>query len=231
MSWYYGSDTNNGLPFPSCTSDAHNFYIGRLGGETTGGGGDFDISAANAALPPYTLGYWDLAGPVSGGSYTPDQWGDVQAQAFVKAWQTGEYESYLGGTTFFLDIEPGNGGWGTNVADNQQLLVGALAYLSGVSSMIGEEAYPGIYISQDNWDQFFGSSFNPGYGFVLWLAGTNGPTCIQAQTDFGSKPALGGYKTMLWQYAVPNAGSSNQDLDISPYEGYALNHTWKPVPA
>lgn len=235
MAWYYGSDTNNATPFPSCPSAASNFYIGRIGGELDPGGGGFDTTAANAVGPTVTFAYWDLAGPGSSkaGSDTPTQWGTAQAQAFLKAWQTGAYQPYLGGTTFFIDIEPANGGWSTNSADiiyNQQVLIGALDYLNSISGLIGEDAAAGIYISQDHWNSYFGADFIPEESFVLWLTGTNCPSCTSAQTEFASKPSLGGYKTMIWQYQV-SPGCGTQDLDITPYEGYRLNHTWTPVSA
>lgn len=59
--------------------------------------------------PTVTFGVWDLAGPTVS-SDTPDQWGDAQAQAFLKAWQSATFSPYVGGRTFFLDIEPLNGG-------------------------------------------------------------------------------------------------------------------------
>jgi hypothetical protein len=49
MAWYYGSDLNNATPFPTCTSAAPNFYIGRIGGELTAAGkgaSGFDVTAA-----------------------------------------------------------------------------------------------------------------------------------------------------------------------------------------
>jgi hypothetical protein len=99
--------------------------------------------------------------------------------------------------------------------------------LSGVSNLIGEEAYPGIYISVDNWKALFGSDFVPNYPFVLWLAGTSNPDCSEAPSEFPANVSLGGYKTMVWQYYV----STSEDFDITPYEGYWLYHTWRPVSA
>ncbi len=231
MSWYYGSDTNNATPFPSCASAAPNFYIGKIGAGISQVTGYFDTTAANDAGYFQTFAYWDLEGPGSRGQYSPSAWGNAQAKAFVNAWNSGDYAGYLGGTTFFLDTESGNLGWaGQSQSQNQEVLAGALEYLSTASTILGQEAYPGIYISQSDWDTLFGSGFVPGNGFVLWLAGTNCPSCSQAQSDFGSKPSVGGYKTMIWQYAA-SPGCGNQDLDITPYEGYYLNHTWKPVVA
>lgn len=108
MSYYFGTDTNNGTPFPDCGSTSH-FYIGRLGGETTPGGGGFDDTAASDAGALHAFAYWDLAGPTSapsGSTYT--EWGKSQAESFYTAW---ENQSAAKGTTLFADIEPLNGGW------------------------------------------------------------------------------------------------------------------------
>jgi len=61
VSYYFGTDTNNGTPFPDCGSTSH-FYIGRLGGETTPGGGGFDDTAASDAGALHAFAYWDLDG-------------------------------------------------------------------------------------------------------------------------------------------------------------------------
>lgn len=94
------------------------FYIGRIGGGITGGKNSvFNTTTAGQAGYLQTFAYWDLEGPdLNDTGDTMTQWGTAQAQAFVDAWVNGYYKDYVGGSTFFLDIEFGkNGrqGWGT----------------------------------------------------------------------------------------------------------------------
>ena len=98
----------------------------------------------------------------------------------MQAWQTGYCadRNYLGGTTFFLDIEWGNNGWGTQTSpagtltDRQQILNGALDYLSNVSNVINESGTAGVYISPSTWTERFEDYTSP-YPFVFWYAGTD----------------------------------------------------------
>lgn len=111
MAWYYGSDTGT-AGFPSCTGSAPPFYIGKLGAGNTGSSSNssaFNKTTAQDASKPLTFAFWDLEGPGSNpGGMTMTQWGTDQAQAFVDAWLNGAYKDYVGGTTFFLDIESEN---------------------------------------------------------------------------------------------------------------------------
>ncbi len=195
MAWYYGSDGSTS-GFPSCTSAEPNFYIGKIGGGITdGSGGVFNTTTANAAGGPQTFAYWDLMGPAANDtSDTMTQWGTAQAHKFVEAWQAGSYASYLGGTTFFLDIEYGtNGGqgWGTEtessgtLTDRQQILLGALDYLSNVSNVINESGSAGVYIGPAIWTNLFEDYTSP-YPFVFWYAGTylTSPDCTQGTDGF-----------------------------------------------
>ncbi len=230
MAWYYGSDGSTS-GFPTCKGAEPPFYIGRIGAGTGGfENREFNVATANAAAPPQTFGYWDLEGPGNTpGSMTNTQWGTAQAQAFVEAWQTGAYCEYVGGRTFFLDSESGNSGWNVGTeTDRQEILIGALDYLSNVDNVINEPGAAGVYTSPDTWTSFFGSYTSP-YPFVFWYAGTDSPDCTQAQTQFSTYPqaSVGGWKTMIWQFQASNA----TDFDITPYEGYWLNGYWKPVQA
>lgn len=166
------------------------------------------------------------------------QWGTAQAQAFLNAWQTGYFQTNvgIGGRTFFLDVESANGGWTGGSAyytANQQVLIGALTYLNGISNLIGEAASAGLYIMQSDWTSWFGSNFNPEQPFVYWVpgAGTGCPSCAEAQTAFPPVGPLGGYEPMLWQfqYFLAGCGDGKKDFDITPYEGYWLNSLWTPV--
>ena len=87
---YYGSDVSTS-GFPTCNGPEPPFYIGKIGAGTGGfKNSDFNTTTAEQADPPQTFAYWDLEGPdvnITGDTMT--QWGTAQAQAFVKAWQTG----------------------------------------------------------------------------------------------------------------------------------------------
>lgn len=238
MAWYYGSDGSTS-GFPTCTGAAPPFYIGRIGGGITGGKNSvFNTTTAGQAGYLQTFAYWDLEGPdLKETGDTMTQWGTAQAQAFVDAWVNGYYKDYVGGSTFFLDIEFGNNGgqgWGTpstpagTLTERQQILIGALDYLSNQENVTGIAGSAGVYISADNWTVLFGDYTSP-YPYVFWFAGTDSPDCTEAPTQLSTYPAasVGGWKTMLWQFEA----SDTIDYDITPYEGYYLKNYWTPVQA
>ena len=84
-------------------------------------------------------------------------------------------------------------------------------------------AMKAVHVSNYSYSVISTSSAVPESG-----AGATNSSCTQAQSEFGSQPASsGGYKTMIWQYN----SSTSADYDITPYEDYWLNGTWKPVAA
>ncbi len=223
--WYTGTDTNVAIPFPSGSGvQTEHFYIGRLGGEVHADTNGFDIQAAKQASR--TFGYWDLAGPDSPSrttSTTAQAWGHAQAQACVAAWRA---NSRVTGKTLFLDIESGNGGWGSDSSANRLVLEGALLAISAV-------AEPGIYITQTFWQQCFGS-WDPG-PFVLFLAGvhyagTDCPTLEEAKGHWNALPAIGGMLPMIWQFQIPGCAGQTQDWDLTPYSGWLQAGRWLPTP-
>lgn len=218
--WWTGTDTNNALPFPAGGQPQH-FYIGRLGGELAADSYGFDIAAAKQATR--TFPYWDLAGPdhpVCPAGMDAAAWGHAQAQAFVEAWRG---QHLATGATLFLDTEPGNGGWGPDLAANRAVLAAALTALSAV-------AEPGVYISRDFWAQAFGASWDPGVPFVLFLAGTPCPATVEdAIAAWDTLPGVGGMRPMIWQWRVPGCAGQTQDWDLTPYGGWLLGR-WEPTP-
>ena len=217
--WWTGTDTNAALPFPAGSGVApEHFYIGRIGGETTASVYGFDIKAAKAATK--TFAYWDLAGP--GTIAEPAIWGSKQAESFFLAVTT---QHYVQGRTLFLDVESGNGGWGTHIASNQATFAGAL------NALALQHIVPGVYISEYEWVQFFGSaSWSPDVPFVLWLAGNADPTLGLAIASWDRLPTLGGMQPMLWQYnSSGSTASPLQDRNLTPYGGW-LDGAWKPTP-
>lgn len=227
IKWYYGTDTNQATPLPDCGGSPH-FYLGRLGGELSAGGGGLDGTALEALAPHHCFAYWDLAGPDSKSrTDTFSNWGKNQAEAFFSRWAA--KSSAIAGSTLFFDIEPGNGGWlaggtATEQAFNRDVLYGALRVLE--SEEHGTRA--GIYISCQDWDTYFGQAYASPIPFVFWLAGTNCPTdCASAQNVFPVHTRRGGYQVMIWQYRVPGC-EGNQDLNITPYNGF-LDGQWRPT--
>ena len=232
MPWYFGTDSNNGTPLPTC-GDASPFYIGGLGQGVTPGGA-FDMTAAKAAGPQLTFSYWFLEGPDSPNKPSSDTnraWGIAQANAYWQTWA--DDSSFLQGYTLFADIEEGYG-WGTDQTANMEVLTGWLYQL--IENLV---VGAGVYISYSNWQTYFNANFP--YEVVLWLAGTNCPsTCADAESQFPPVASFGGYKVMIWQCVVYNPsgstcptweGQSNiQDINITPYNGY-LNGQWNPTPA
>ena len=228
--WYIGMDTNSNTPFP-CAGSGKNFYIGRLGGETTSGGGGFDTATAETVGPTVTSSFWDISGPVNAPA-EPYTWGTEQANAFYNAWIS---DIYVNGSTLFGDLEPGNypGSWGSNQTDNQNVVYGFLNKLKSLG------VTPGLYVSTSNWDTYLGPTYASPVPFVFWLAGTDCPTsCSAAETEFNNSTTditRGGYRVMIWQYVIaydPTTGggckNETKDYDITPYSGYLTGH-WNPT--
>ena len=218
--WWTGTDTNNALPFPAGGQPQH-FYIWRLGGELAADSYGLDIGAAKQATRSFP--YLDLAGPDHPACPTDLEaatWGHAQAQAFIQAWRG---QHLATGATLFLDTEPGNGGWGPDLAANRAVLAAALTALSAV-------AEPGVYISQDFWAQAFGAPWDPGIPFVLFLAGTPCPATVEeAIAAWETLPVVGGMRPMIWQWRVPGCAGQTQDWDLTPYGGW-LEGRWQPTP-
>lgn len=228
-STYWGTDSNT----QSCCGIAQNFYVGRLGYGTTVSSAYFNVSAATAAGPNQTYGYWGLEGPgLAPSGTTPYNWGKQQASAAANAWLNGPNYYYLEGITLFADVETGFGGWTNgNYGPNQQVLQG---FLDGIATNNSLILTLGLYCSPSTWSSFFGTSYKPTRSYVLWVPGCqtcNGcgsctiscapcstncsTTKTQVQTALGTGPAnvvLGGSKMVLWQYWIsPPTGTSCLD--------------------
>ncbi len=224
--YWTGTDTNNGVPFPTGRPGQPHFYLGRRGGERTADSMGTDIQAARKAAK--TRGYWDLAGRrMAPAGSSAARWGTDQAEAFVRRVKA---SPYVHGTTLFLDIESGNGGWGTAEFSAARDLLNAALHQIKTSGYT-----PGIYLSQATWTQFFGATWTPTVPFVLWLAGTACPsTATEAMAQWDRLPSVGGQRPSIWQWSVSGGGcptSPNQDWNITPYEGWLVADTWVPIPA
>lgn len=224
--FYFGIDGDSEAAF-HCAGNGPNYYIGKLGGETTAGGGSaWSQACANLATPTYTHSYWDVAGPNGRTGSDAYAWGTEQASAFFNAFTA---NVYVNGLTLFGDVESGNGGWLSDTASNQQVLYGFLNELKS------KGVTPGVYIEQSFWNPTFGTTWQSPVPFVLWVASSYcaTDTCALAESNFNSLMSgvnFGGYKIMLWQYNINSCGASafNSDLDITPYSGYE-NGTWNPT--
>lgn len=240
-SWYYGMDDASGTPFP-CAGDGPNFYLGLIGGETSLRSGYFDEAAATKAGKDHTFAVWDVAGPgTTGGKpagMSAEDWGIAQGNAFYNALNSttspSPYASYIGGQTYFADIERGNGGWvsGTTQDDNTATLFGFLDSIWGGGGE--DDSTVGAYIGPSFWTEFFGADYTSQIPIVVWAAGSPycPDDCIAAANDFNDYYAdmvVGGYKVMIWQYHPSSGcGSPAKDLDITPYAGYQ-NSKWSPT--
>ena len=208
---FFGTDSLNGQKF-SLDGGPRNyqpgFYLGRIGGELITDYTFFDFGVGLS--PNLSFGYWDLAGNLPGSEQANAFEGTINSLHSVN--------KHMG----FFDVEPGNGGWGSNVITNRGVLEEALAYFDqrGIR--------PGVYISELNWNNFFGKDWKPKTPFSLWLAGTSCPmTLSEIETDFGNLPIVGGQHPLLWQFRISGCpGAPNQDLNVS-----AINPlTWTGVP-
>lgn len=240
-SWYYGMDDASAPPFP-CTGDGPNVYLGIIGGETSLRSGYFDEAAATTAGKAHTFAVWDVAGPNSAekpSGMSAEDWGIAQANAFHAALDPDSpaskyspYAEYVGGLTFFGDIESDNGGWDLNNEDNNTAtLFGFLDTIWG-----GGPNTVGIYIHNDSvddrWANYFGANYTSQIPIVVWVTGGDcESTCADAAAEFNATYAdmtVGGYKVMIWQYHPSSGcGSPEKDFDITPYAGYQ-NSQWNP---
>lgn len=224
MNWYSGIDSGSNPPF-ACPGSGGHYYIGRIGGELTTDYSDFNYTTAAAVEnAEWVSAYWDVAGPNSPlrptGS-TPSQWGKLQAEAFITAWSD---ITQVDGTTLFGDIEPGNKGWATTTQPDNRAVI--TAFLAEIATSLT----PGVYVTADNWGDWFTAGWTCPVPFVLWLANSFAAitSCSDAESEWSTNtPPLGGFQTMIWQYNThpPSA----QDLDITPYSGF-LNGHWNPTP-
>jgi hypothetical protein len=225
MAYYFGIDTNTtSFPCPAST----NFYIGQLGSGVSTSGANFKTTPAETAGFYQTYGYWTIEGPgsiPSGSNAT--EWGTAQADAFLEAWGTGTYSSYVGGETFFGDVESGSDGWSSgSQAQRTDIITAFLAEIVNVNP----NYTAGLYANTNDWKNLIGNSWSSSTPFVWWLADTYTTitTCSDAETQWvdlisGGSLDRGGYKVMVWQY---NGGSTDHDITI--YPGYQSGK-WNPV--
>ena len=230
--FYYGIDSGSAGPFPCpCPQPNENYYIGRVGGGITPDRSvGWNPQTAQLATKARTFAYWDIEGP---GKIPTGQdasaWGGQQAAAFFNEVMDGSASQYVGGRTFFGDVESGNLGWGTGTATLRQQIV------SGFLLELFELNYTaGLYANLTDWDNMLGTTWSPDIEFVWWVA--DGfpmiTTCAGASSKFNSLAdsganVRGGMKMMIFQYNLTN--SSPRDLDVTPYNGY-LSGTWNATP-
>jgi hypothetical protein len=229
--FYFGIDSGSAGPFP-CAGNGANYYIGRVGGGVKPDRSiGWNTQTAQLAGKARTFAYWDIEGP---GKIPTGQdaqsWGGQQAAAFVNEVLSGSAAQYVGGRTFFGDIESGNLGWSSgNVTQRHDIVYGFLL------ETVALTVTGGLYANLVDWDNLLGQSWLPTINFVWWLADGYPAitTCLEAENNFNSLmvPSTndrGGLKVMIWQYNL--TPSSSRDLDVTPYSGY-LSGTWNPTPA
>jgi hypothetical protein len=230
----FGVDTNT----VNCCSMPYTFYIGRFGGELTSSTSGFNVTAARQAGIYYSYIYWDIGGPV--GQSNPYSWGYNQANAAISSWYHNPNAPYAYGWTIFGDIEPGNGGWGTNQGNNQQVLQGWIDAIVQYNTNTGTQFVPGVYISPANWNSYFGSSFRTSGSFALWVTGCYtcsiscppaDPYCSgttsQVENRWNSsivQTVFGGSFVQVWQYWIGTCAYGG-DWD------YSLQTCYKTIPA
>lgn len=226
---YWGTDTNTvsetiyGLP--------QDFYIGRLGHDTTLDTSAFNVNTATATGYNSTYAFWDIEGPDYQPSMSAFSWGYQQGQtAAYQQFHSNIGTTYVGGNTVFGDIEKGNFGWRTtgNPADksaNQAVLEG---FLAAVSNQTFGPTVPGVYISPYIWQLFFGGDYITNTDFVLWMTGyqtsaiscwpcascTDTQTQVEAMLPSVQQQSLGGAGVVVWQYWISGSGCGG-DFDVA----------------
>ncbi len=227
-SLYFGTDGNAN----SCCGIPQDFYVGQLGHglTTTNPPVAFNPTGARQAGYNQSYAYWTLEGPINNPhkptNVSPAAWGQMQGQAAVNAYNSGQYASYVGGTTLFADIEQGNYGWDDNPKDHpasQQTVQAFLDY-------IGTYFVIGVYTSAYFWRNYIGTGYRTSHPFVLWLTGchlcnsiTSAPcnpnaagTQGQVNNALNAQPpitqvVLGGSQMVLWQYYISDPSIRCQD--------------------
>lgn len=246
----FGVDGSTSLSAATIYGMPLQFYIGEMGiglcsncGPCSGS--CFRTDSANHVGTHYTYGYWGLEGPNSSdkGSRTNFQWGAAQADAFVNAWFSGPYSSYVFGQTFFCDIENGFGGWTNyNYGPNQDVLNGFIAEIEYWGQHYGYTFYAGVYIGLSDINGPNHYYFSPSYvsnPAVFWV--TQDQTCAPCApcsnscntiTDVTNRwnntirhACFAGQGAVVWQYWISGCGCSG-DFDYSPQSG---NTVFSPV--
>lgn len=214
------------------------YYMGHIGSETTCASDVDQQSIGAIPTPVRSFQYWTLEGySVSPGAYTPDQWGQVQAENAYNCWlgNIDSRKNLFAGLTLFADVEEGNIGWysdptGSQQTDNQEVIEGFLdviGYYTGVS--------PGLYEGEDAVEAFNPTTNWAGLGdpflpFVWWLTGLGNCVDISqtgapgwggstAEQNFRSVTATqqctnGNYAPEIWQYGInPDPDITSQYID------------------
>jgi len=191
-SWYYGMDDLSGSWFP-CTGNEPNFYLGRIGHETSAGDLTyFDTTAAEKVGTEHTFAIRDVAGPGTNGpkpaGMSPEDWGSAQGHAFSTAYT--KYSKYIAGQTWFGDIEIGNHGWitGTTPDDNTATLFGFL------DAVAGGDCPATCADAADEFNATYADMTVGGYKVMIWQYGSN--ACGETQ-DLDITP-YAGYQTGKW---------------------------------
>lgn len=240
----FGVDGSTSLSAATIYGMPLQFYIGEMGiGLCSNcgpcGGSCFRTDSAKHVGIWYTYGYWGLEGPNSPdkGSRSNFIWGQAQADAFVDAWISGPYASYVYGQTFFCDIENGFGGWANyNYQANQDVLDGFLDEIDYRGSLVGATYEPAVYIGLSDINGPNHYYFSPSYRTILpavfWV--TQDQTCAPCApcnphcntiTDVTNRwnntirhACFAGNGAVVWQYWISGCGCSG-DFDYSPQSG------------
>jgi len=221
---FWGTDTNTA----TCCGLPQNMYLGHLGaGTATGDTSNFNTSAAQAAGNSSTYAYWDVEGPDQASGTDPYSWGHQQGQIAANEWTNNPNANYVGGTTIFADIEQMNPGWSSDQSKNQAVFQGFL------DSIQNSSLTPGVYISPNTWQVFFGSGYAPNQNFVLWITGcqtcavscrpcdscTDTPSQVQNLLPTVSQIYLGGSGAVVWQYWIGSCACGDFDVAIQDPSG------------
>jgi hypothetical protein len=179
----------------------------------------FEMFAAAVARPQRAYGYAFLRGPddLRKGSLSNRDFGRSQATTLIE--QRERYIHIAFGKTLFADIESAvlggsisTAGWKTGCASNPGDCTGNIEVLSGFFDQVTEQGFiPGVYTTQDVWNQAFGSQL-PTRDFVVWLTGWNttsdgsgmpgGAGLDTPSLREMERQTLGSRGGVLWQYSI-----------------------------
>lgn len=223
----FGVDSCTSLEAATAELMPAQFYVAELGA------GAYSLDCVQQDVmgfvgEDYVHSYWGLSGP--DGQADPYAYGQKQAQDALTAWHN---IPGIAGITIFADVEFGFGGWAHDAtADQQQQNV---QLLNGFLTTIAEAQFiPGVYINDNNKNNWFPADYVSQVPFVYWVAGgpLSGtmpapcdpvgytlPPVVHGWQDSVSQQTFAGQKAELWQYWLSDSGC-NGDFVYTAQTGY-----------
>lgn len=220
---YYGIDSGtSAFPTGARTKD---FYIGRIGRDTTANLDFYNTTGANLATNKY--GYWFLYGPTKDPNYSSNytsidaiNWGASQATQAMIQWNN-IHTSYGLNKTIFADVEwdystsnPSGAryNWLLNSENSNAHILNFSVFQGFINyvNLATQYYYSGCYCSKGPWQAIMGTTNSPGYANTFWAAGSYTSSFDTPPTSMSGAPTINGATPTIWQYY-----GGTKDADIA----------------